>query len=255
MAKRKTQSSTRRDLVEGRILEEAAALFAERGVSGTSLQEVADALDISRTALYHYIGGKEELLETLVSGLSRTTADNLEKIAADRKLEPPEKLQAAIRDMVVRIANNPARFRLLLLSEGTLPDALASEHRKARRRSLDALLKIIREAIGSGALRPVEEHVAAFSVLGMCNWVAWWYRSDRENGLGPDQIADALAEIGLEGLRSPKDRGAPAGADAIGHAIHLLRQDLGFLEQTLDGQRAPSKSTGAPKPKRSPGRS
>jgi AcrR family transcriptional regulator len=233
MAQRKPHSSTRRDMVSGRILEQAAALFAERGVSGTSLQEVADALGISRTALYHYIGGKDELLATLVSGLSGETADSFERIAKDRSLEPLEKLRGAVRDMAIRIANNPARFRLLLLSESQLTEPLASEHQKARRRALDALCAIVSEGVRAGVLRPVDARVAAFAVLGMTNWVAWWYRADREGGHTPDELADELADIGLEGLRAAADRGAPVGMDAVGHAIHLLKQDVGFLEQTL----------------------
>ena len=238
MARGKQRSTTRRDLVSGQILERAAALFAERGVSGTSLQEVADALEISRTALYHYIGSKEELLALLVTGITGETATSLEKLARDPDLEPVEKLRAAVRDMATRIARNPARFRLLIMSEGTLVEPLASEHHDARRRTLDALRDIVRQASQAGALRPVDHGVAAFALLGMCNWIAWWHRPDRPDAQTPEAIADTLAAIALEGLLPRGERGTPAEGDALSHALHLLQQDVSFLEQAIDGSRS-----------------
>lgn len=230
---RQRQSNTRRDLVSGEILEKAATLFAERGFSSTSMQDVAEALEISRTALYHYIGGKEELLATLVRGISRETADSLEAIAADESLDPLERLAAAIRSMATRIANNPGRFRLLLMSEGSLPEPLSSEHQEARRRSLRELTAIVRAGVDAGALRVMDEHVAAFALLGMCNWVAWWYQPERAANGGAEQLADELARLGVAALQAPAER-APVGRAAVAHAIDLLRQDLEYLQRALD---------------------
>jgi AcrR family transcriptional regulator len=230
MTAQRQRSTARRELVSNRILDEAAALFAERGFSETSLQEVADALQISRTALYHYIGSKDELLATLVRGLSRDTAESLERLASDSSLKPVDKLHAAIRDMTLRMANNPARFRMLLLSEGSLGEPLASEHRDARRRTLEALASVVGEGAASGALRPVDRHVAAFALIGMCNWVAWWYRSGRIEGQTPETVADAIAEIGIEGLRASADRAVGETGDSVDHALRLLRGDLDLLE-------------------------
>jgi AcrR family transcriptional regulator len=234
-ARRKRQSNTRRELVSQEILERAAALFAERGFSNTNLQDVAQALDISRTALYHYIGGKDELLETLVRGLTLETEQSLKRIAADKQLDPVEKLAAAVRSMATRIANNPARFRLLLVSEGSLPDYLAAEHEQSRRRVLQHLRAILREGIEAGQFRFVDERVAAFALLGMCNWVAWWYSRERPSAPSPDQVADDLAALGVSSLRVADER-APDGAGGVRHALALIRDDLDYLERSLGDQ-------------------
>jgi AcrR family transcriptional regulator len=230
MASAKQQSGVRKQLVSNEILERAAALFAERGFAATNLQDVADALDMSRTALYHYIGGKDELLATLVHGLTDDTAESLERLAADQSLDPLTKMTKALHGMVLARANNPARIRLLLGSEGSLKEPLATEFREARRRSLDGMSRIVEEGVRAGAFRPVESHVAAFALFGMCNWVAWWYRPDRDGRQTPEMIADALVEIGMKGLCADSHRAASDG-NSVQSALARLREDLAFLER------------------------
>jgi AcrR family transcriptional regulator len=234
--RRSTKSTTRHDLVANRILDEAASLFAERGFSETSLQEVADALEISRTALYHYIGSKDELLATMSRGLAQAAAEDLEEIAANRRIDPLEKLRQAALTMTSRIGSSPARFRMLLLSEGSLAEPVASEHRKARLRILQALSAIIEQGIKGRMLRPVEPHVAAFALLGMCNWVAWWYQPDRPDAQTPEAIAETIAEIAIKGLQAPTVDGKENGADPTGKALSRIREDLQLLESALQAQ-------------------
>ncbi|HEV8461070.1 MAG TPA: TetR/AcrR family transcriptional regulator [Gaiellaceae bacterium] len=231
MSERKGKSNVRRSLVETRILDEAAALFAERGFAETSLQDVADALGIGRTALYHYIGSKDELLETLVKGLTQVTAESLEQIASEPTLDPLNRLRTAAHTMAARIADSPGKFRLLLVSEGALAEPTASEHARARVRSLNALTRIVEEGVDGGDLRPVDPHLAAFALLGMVNWIAWWYRPERIAGQTPASVADAFADLAVEMLRS--DRGIQAGARAVPDLLRILREDIDLLENAI----------------------
>ena len=50
-----------------RIVERAAELVAERGVAGTSLDEVLAAAGASKSQLYHYFAGRDELVEAAVA--------------------------------------------------------------------------------------------------------------------------------------------------------------------------------------------
>jgi Tetracyclin repressor-like, C-terminal domain len=119
------------------------------------------------------------------------------------------------------------------VSEGSLPEPLASEHQEARRRSLRELTAIVRAGMDAGVLRAMDEHVAAFAVLGMCNWVAWWYQPERAANGGAERLADELARLGVAALQAPAER-APTGRAGVEHAIGLLRQDLDYLQRALD---------------------
>lgn len=52
------------------ILQQAAALFAERGFSGVSLEEIGSAVGISGPALYRHFAGKQALLGAILVEVS-----------------------------------------------------------------------------------------------------------------------------------------------------------------------------------------
>src|ERR1700750_3367151 len=49
-----------------RIVEEAAALIHERGVAGTTLEDVRVAAEVSGSQMYHYFPDKEELVRAVI---------------------------------------------------------------------------------------------------------------------------------------------------------------------------------------------
>src|SRR5665213_1153811 len=50
-----------------RIVEEAAALIHERGVAGTTLEDVKVAAEVSGSQLYHYFPDKDELVQAAIN--------------------------------------------------------------------------------------------------------------------------------------------------------------------------------------------
>ena len=219
-------------MVMGQLMEAAERLFVQQGVAGTSLQELADAVGLTRTAVYHYVKGKDQMLEELVRGFTVETADDLRRLAGSDEAPPYERLREAITNMAERVALHPQRFRLLLTSEGALPDSLAKQYRQARRDTLKGLTELVRQSIAAGSCRPVDPELAAFSLAGASNWVAFWY--PRPEGVGsrtPREMAAGLADIALEGLRAER---SPEGADGVAHVLGLLKEDLSRLERMLE---------------------
>ena len=94
---------------------------------------------------------------------------------------------------------------------------------------LRAVTGVIEEGIRAGRFRPADARIAALGVIGLWNWVAWWFRSDRDSA---DAVADQLADMAIAALqradhRIPDDEGPAA-------ALKMLRQDLDHLERVLD---------------------
>ncbi|MER5436873.1 helix-turn-helix domain-containing protein, partial [Streptomyces sp. NPDC002588] len=56
------RSTARRELIENEMFEQASRLFAERGFAGTNLGDIAEAMGITRPALYYYVKSKDDLL-------------------------------------------------------------------------------------------------------------------------------------------------------------------------------------------------
>ncbi|MDX6741685.1 TetR/AcrR family transcriptional regulator [Actinocorallia sp. A-T 12471] len=215
--------TTRRDLVEARIYAEAAKLFAERGFAATNPQDIAEAVGISRQALYYYVKSKDDLLERLVSDISGQILDEAHAIVA-QPLDPPELVRRLTLRLVADRAANRTTFRLLDRAEGSLPPHLAEKFLKSRREALALWRGLIERGVTEGHFRPVDSRVAALSILGMCNWVAWWFEPGDGHPVEP--IAEQIADSAVAMLRASVEGDAPpADAEAVVESIEsqLLR--------------------------------
>jgi AcrR family transcriptional regulator len=230
-ARTPSRTTARRELVENEIYEQASRLFAERGFAGTSLQDIADAMGITRPALYYYVKSKDDLLAKLVTELTEGAAARIRRISRRTDLTPAERLRALAHLLCVARATEPARFRLLDRSESDLPAEIAQAHLKGKRNLLDEFSRVVDQGVLAGQFRPVDVRVAALGIIGMCNWVAWWFHPGPEHPVDP--VADQIAEMAVATLL--KDGGSAPIGDGPAAALARLRQDLDYLERVLEG--------------------
>jgi AcrR family transcriptional regulator len=240
-AARSRTSSSRRELVMSEILEHATRLFAERGYDGTTLQDIADAIGITRPGLYNYISSKEQLLDALVRDVSENTAHIVHAVRLRTDLSPAEKLRAVVRELVLQRAGAPERFRVLDRTEAALPEEVAALHLKARREVLAEMRTIIEEGVARGEFRPRDERLAALSVIGMCNWVAWWFHPG--SGHPAEPVAGQLAQNAVDMLAYPE--GAGPLTPAPHRAMQVVRENLDYLERFLGPKSVDNRDTGS----------
>ncbi|MFB7495970.1 TetR/AcrR family transcriptional regulator [Streptomyces sp. NPDC056161] len=225
------RSTARRTLVTRDLLEKATCLFAEQGYENTTLQDVAEAVGVSRTALYHYVTSKEDLLAMLVEQMSLGLAGAVGKLRDREDLTAEGKLRELTDTLVRQRAASPHQFRVHDRTESALSEPLRTRHRQARRDVLAALTAVLEEGIERGEFKPLDARVAAFSVLGMCNWVAWWYHP------GPDYDIDAVArQISQSAVDMVAAVDGPRGsAGSARSALAMARSSLDVLERLLPG--------------------
>ena len=173
-------------------MEEATRLFADRGFAGTSLQDIADATGLTRPALYHYFGSKEDLLSRLVSELTEGPADELGEIRRREGATATERLRAMALAVAWRQASQPARFRLLVRSEAELPEALSKVYDQGRRRVLKEFSSVIGEGVRLGQFRPVDP--------GSRPWASSGCATGSPGGT--DRAASALTGLSLRRWRT-----------------------------------------------------
>jgi len=225
-------AAPRRKLLMSEILDQAMRLFAERGYDGTTLQDVADAVGLSRPNLYNYVKSKEELLVAMVEATAQSAADSMREVRRRTDLDAAGKLYALVRALVLNRAENPSQFRTLDRGDQALPPEIAKQHLQGRRAVLHEITVVIEEGITAGRFRPVDARITALSIIGMCNWVAWWFHPSAAHPAEPvaEQIAEnAVAMVAREAGRNP-EAPTPLGA------IALLQQDLDYLSHLLTAQ-------------------
>lgn len=220
--------SRRRDLIVGDVLDAATDLFAVKGYGATSLQDIADAVGVSRPALYHYLSSKEDLLVMLVDRVSRDLADVIEELRKRADLAPTEKITLLTEQLVQQRAEHPSQFRILDRSEMMLPAEAGEAHARAKRHVLRETIAIIDEGVKLGEFVPVDARTAALSLLGMCNWVAWWaHPADAVEVKG---IVDTLTALAQRMLCAPTS-GDGAGGPAL--LVQEIRDRLDRLEPLI----------------------
>lgn len=224
------RTGLRRALVEKEILDRAAELFAERGYTGTSLQDVAEALGMSRTALYYYMSSKEAILGRLVENLSARNAKTLESVRRRKSATPAEKLREMAREIAHTAGSNPEQTRILTENRHHLPPDLGETDRVAERSILRSFETVINEGVQAGTFRAVDARSAALSIIGMSVWTAWWVSpAERQN---IDQVADQIADQALASVAvaaDDADRGTTAGL------LRAMRENLEQLQRVIDG--------------------
>jgi len=104
-----------------RTIDAALDLFAEHGVGGTSLQMIADALGVTKAAVYHQFQTKDAIVLAVIEVQQQpieALLDQAEAAAPGRRAK--EALLGAVLDVVVAnrrslstLQNDPVLFRLL----------------------------------------------------------------------------------------------------------------------------------------------
>jgi len=104
-----------------RIIDAALDLFAEHGISGTSLQMIADAIGVTKAAVYHQYNTKDEIVvavaEVVLTGLEAavTAAEAERSRARSREVLVAGMIDLAVeqRNMAGILQQDPVMLRFL----------------------------------------------------------------------------------------------------------------------------------------------
>jgi len=128
--------STRGAATRGRILDVARDMFIEKGYEKVSLREIAEAVGITKAALYYYFPTKEKLFEALVQPLF-----DMQRMSVNLLAGPPDLQEWAAklpvfldwileqRKLFVLLQNNQTSLHDLMHREGFLEEHLAMHER------------------------------------------------------------------------------------------------------------------------------
>jgi len=193
---------------EGRTAEvyrTAAQIILQKGYDATSVSDIAEALGITKAGLYHYIHGKTQLLFDIMQyGLNEL---DREVAAPAKKIADAEIRLRFMISMHARIVTRGHGAVTILVDEArALTPAQNRKITRRKREYLDFLKATLQEMKDARKLREVNVTVAAFSLLGMINWLSRWYHA--EGALNEQQIAEAIVDIALNGLTRPAARGS-----------------------------------------------
>jgi len=180
----------------------ALRLFTQKGYHATSMQDIAAAVGLYKGSLYHYIGGKEDLLAQVFERAMGGLLEDVERIVADKSLAPSRQLRDVIGAHVEAVASNVDALTVYLHEYRALAGESLERVREQRTRYRALVEAVVERGVRLGEFATADVGIATLGVLGMCNWLVQWYRPGGR--LGPRQVADHFTELLLSGLRRPE---------------------------------------------------
>jgi len=183
-----------------RILEEAVKLFYERGFSGTTLDDIAGKLGVTKPFIYTHFRSKVELLEAVCRPTIEMSLDALIQ-AAQREGTPAERLLDGVVNFTKVVLQRQGNIAVYFREEKHLSEAGLAEINALRKRFDRVLSDLLQEGVSSGAFRIIDIRVAALAIGGMVSWAYTWYQPDGR--LSFDDISAKLAHFVLQMVEAP----------------------------------------------------
>jgi AcrR family transcriptional regulator len=180
------------------IIEAAARIFSEKGYHATSMQDIAEAVNLQKASLYHHFTSKQEILAEILDEALDIINNRLELVLS-QPMSADEKLRQAMITYFQTIAENQNLSAVLLLELRSLDPELKTRQ-ASRREKFEKLWKdLIIEGRQQGVFSNVDPSLTGRAILGVMNWTITWYRSDGPRSAG--EIADLFADLLLNGIR------------------------------------------------------
>src|SRR5215208_7140463 len=202
------------------IIVTATEQFGRQGYEYSKWADIAQAVGIGSTALYHYFESKLHCLYVIQAEAVQANREKFDRVLAEH--EDFRDALAAILDTAFDLSEHEVLRNRVIVAE----QALVGLHRtspreeearqlaRSRMRDLEfAWATFLTRGMEQGVIPEAEPRLLARAILGLYNSIFHWYRP--RAGLSLSAVADfyvprCLAVAGLP-LRGPNGAGAPAG--------------------------------------------
>jgi AcrR family transcriptional regulator len=187
-----------------REIEDAAStLFRERGYSGTSVRDIARAVDIQGASLYAHVASKQEVLWAIVermAGRFEAAADIVEAADPDAVVFGPGVQLISLVRAHVGVLTDDIERASVFVHEWRALDPGRREDIARRRDGYEARFRAaIARGVGTGDFADVDPALTATYILTALNGLVTWYRPDGR--LSARAIADAYADLSVRAVQ------------------------------------------------------
>jgi len=194
------------------ILVAASRLFGERGVTATTMAQIAAGAGLQQSSLYYYFRSKEAILAALVAKANVVPLELVRRVRG-QSLPPAVRLFRFVRGDVVALCRLPFDINEVHRYAARDRQRFAT-YWKERRTLQSSLATIIQEGIADGSLRAVQPRLVALTLMSNDEAVQNWFRHDTRPIRDPEAIGVAIAELSVAGLLADPATIATVGDEA-----------------------------------------
>jgi AcrR family transcriptional regulator len=156
------------------ILHAALAVFADQGLAGARVEDIAARAGVSKGTLYLYFHGKEELFREAIRAQVRRTLEGLASAAPPG--EPVERLTRFVDAYWTHLRTKDFGkfYRLVLAELHQFPELSRFYAEEVSGRITEMSTEIIGDGVASGTFREVDPNVAARMLVALLAQHAVW---------------------------------------------------------------------------------
>ncbi len=199
---------TRRDL-GAEILVQATPLFIAHGYHGLSMRQIAEAVGVTKAALYYHFQDKEALFLAVLGAHLEKVEEVIRQVQAEGQ-SSRQRIRLLVRRLLMLPAERRAVIRLASQEIAQVsPAAQRAFWETYHERFIDLIQAILAEGIASADLRPLDPALATWTLLGMMHPYLYSAYAD-EVTLSETDIEQMLT-IYLDGISNPPQERADPG--------------------------------------------
>ena len=181
-----------------KILSTAKNLFIQHGYHGLAMRQIAEALDVSKPALYYHFKDKEELFLAILKAYLDEMETVLDRITTET-VTCRQKIRNFMEYVFIQPPEQRAIIRLASQEMGQLSDpARKSFEQIYRQKFIGKIEAILRSGMERGELKPVKPEVATWTLLGMM--YPYFYPTHAGNGGLSNETIQQIITVYLEGI-------------------------------------------------------
>ncbi len=168
------------DKVRRKIVDVASALYAKKGFTATSIQEISEKAGVSLPVTYHYVKKKSEIMGMIMEDVLNIFQQSLIKEIRDID-DPEEKLAIAVR-LYFRVVDEHREKAILIYQKSNSLDKMSRSRVMQLEVEVSNIFgKIINEGMEQGAFTAVDVDLMAYNIIMMAHmWILKrWHFKDR----------------------------------------------------------------------------
>lgn len=182
------------------LFDVAARMFAKKGYTNTSIRDIAEALGIQKSSLYHYFENKEHLLYQMLDAYMTEALAEIQELLA-RPLSPVQRLKGVLGLYGRVYASDRDRLVLLVNEIDSLGPANRGALIEKERKYVAAIQGVLSDLAQQGLMKDIPLPVATFAFFSMVHYTIKWY--DPDGPIGPERLSRYFLEILTHGILKP----------------------------------------------------
>lgn len=175
----------------------AAQIFFEKGYNATSLNDIAEDLNITKAGLYYYVESKQDLLYRIINlGLDSVQNEVLDP--ARQITDAEDRLRFIILNHSRLSAGGNHAVIIISHEDNELSFQQREETLKRRREYFDFIRDTLVELQKQGKVQEIDLTTATFTILGMIIWLSRWFSS--KGKMPVEKVCQDVCEMAMRGV-------------------------------------------------------